>query len=80
MFAGIKHIDIFVSYKNHFNMIREIIKTRLLEKRMKAIELSNLVGVSRSSMSLFLSGKIGVRTDKLEKMFEVLDISLTVKD
>lgn len=59
-------------------MIRETIKIRISEKRMKAVDLAELIGVSKSSMSLFLSGKIGMKIENIEKMFEILDISLIV--
>lgn len=60
-------------------MIRETIKEAAKIRKVKAKDLAEHVGVTPSSMSLFLSGKINLNQDKIEKMFQLLNIELVIR-
>lgn len=60
-------------------MIRETIKEAMKIRKIKAKDLADHVGVSKSTMSLFLSGKINFRQDNIETILEHLGISLVIR-
>lgn len=60
------------------NMIRGIIKKAMENKGVKPVDLANSIDISKSSMSLFLNGKINLSQPKIEKIFEVLGIRLEI--
>ncbi|MCM0717365.1 helix-turn-helix domain-containing protein [Parabacteroides sp. W1-Q-101] len=59
-------------------MIRGIIKKAIADKGVKPVDLANKIEISRSSMSLFINGKINLSLPKIEKIFEVLGIRLEI--
>lgn len=58
-------------------MIRETIKAAMKEKGITAKAVAEHVGITRCSMSLFLSGKMDLRISNLEKILIILDIKLS---
>lgn len=48
-------------------------------RQIKVKELTEQTGISKSSMSLFLNGKMNLGQDNLEALFEVLGIDLVIK-
>lgn len=58
-------------------MIREIIKAAMKEKRITAKAVAEHVGITPSSMSLFLSGKMDLKVRYLESILIMLDIKLS---
>lgn len=60
-------------------MIRETIKEAMKIRKIKAKDLADHVGVSKSTMSIFLSGKINFRQDNIETILEHLGISLVIR-
>lgn len=60
-------------------MIREKIIEAKSIKGISAKDLANKIGVGTSTMSLFLSGKVGMRQQNIEKMFGVLGIVCEIK-
>lgn len=61
-------------------MIRETIKTAMKIRKVKAITLAEHIGVTRSTMSLFLNGKLNLGQEKIEKIFAFLGIKLVITD
>lgn len=61
-------------------MIRKTIKEAMKLRKVKAIELAESIGVTKSTMSLFLNSKINLGQDKIEAIFRFLDISLLIND
>lgn len=61
-------------------MIRETIKTAMKIRKVKAITLAEHIGVTRSTMSLFLNGKLNLGQEKIEKIFDFLGIKLVITD
>ena len=59
-------------------MIRGIIKKEIADKGVNPVDLANKIEISRSSMSLFINGKINLSLPKIEKIFEVLGIRLEI--
>lgn len=47
-------------------------------RKVKAITLAEHIGVARSTMSLFLNGKLNFGQDKIEKIFVFLNIRLII--
>lgn len=47
-------------------------------RQVKAINLAEHIGVTKSTMSLFLSGKMNLGQEKIEKIFEFLGIKLVI--
>ena len=60
-------------------MIRETIKEAMEVRKIKAKDLAEHVGVTKSSMSLFLNGKRAMGQEKIEVMLEYLRIDLIIK-
>lgn len=60
-------------------MIREAIKEAMKIREVKAIDLAKHVGVTKSTMSLFLSGKINLGQGKIEAILSYLKIELIIK-
>ncbi|UWF79475.1 MAG: protein of unknown function DUF1870 [Bacteriophage sp.] len=61
-------------------MIRETIKKAMKIRKVKAITLAEHIGVARSTMSLFLNGKLNLGQEKIEKIFDFLGIKLVITD
>lgn len=59
-------------------MIRETIKEAVKLRKVKAKDLAEHIGITRSTMSLFLNGKTNLGQEKLEMIFEFLNIKLTI--
>lgn len=57
-------------------MFREKIKERMTEIRMPMTRLSMATGIDKSTLSSFLSGTRTISNANLEKIFEVLRLSL----
>lgn len=61
-------------------MIREKINEAMKLRGVKAIDLAERIGVTRSTMSLFLNGKMNLGQHRLEEILKYLDIKLVIKD
>ena len=59
-------------------MIRETIKEAVKLRKVKAKDLAEHIGITRSTMSLFLNGKTNLGQEKLEMIFEFLNIKLKI--
>lgn len=59
-------------------MIRETIKKAVKLRKVKAKDLAEHIGITPSTMSLFLNGKTNLGQEKLEMIFEFLNIKLTI--
>lgn len=57
-------------------MFREKIKERMAEIRMPLTRLSMATGIDKSTLSCFLSGNRTISNGNLEKIMEVLRLSL----
>lgn len=60
-------------------MILEAIKEAMSLRGVKAKDLAEAIGVTRGSMSLFLSGKMKLGQDKLDALLIYLNIEFVVK-
>lgn len=47
-------------------------------RKIKAITLAEHIGVTKSTMSLFLNGKLNLGQDKIERIFDFLGIKLVI--
>lgn len=61
-------------------MIRSIIKEAMITRKVKAKDLAEHIGVTKSTMSLFLSGKSNIGQEKIEAMFKFLGIQLIIEE
>lgn len=61
-------------------MIRETIKEAMKIRGIKSKDLADAIGISKSSMSLFLNGKMNLGQEKIEAMLRHLGIELVIKD
>lgn len=61
-------------------MIRETIKEAMRIRKVKSKDLAEYIGLSESSMSLFLSGKMNLGLNKIESILEYLNIGLVIKN
>lgn len=61
-------------------MIRETIKEAMKLRKVKAKDLAEHIGVTKSTMSLFLNGKTNLGQEKIENMFEFLRIQLVINN
>ena len=61
-----------------FDVIREIICSVMKEKKIKSVELANAIGIGRSSISNYLSGRHGLSTETIVKAFKFLSIWFTI--
>lgn len=61
-------------------MIRETIKEAMKLRKVKSKDLAEHIGVSGSSMSLFLNGKMNLGQNKIESILEYLNIGLVIKE
>lgn len=60
--------------------INEVIKEAMGVRKIKSKDLADYIGVTKSSMSLFLHGKRAMGQEKIEAMLEHLKISLVIED
>lgn len=60
-------------------MIRDIVKEAMKLRKVKSKDLAEHIGVSGSSMSLFLNGKMNLGQNKIEAILEYLNIGLVIK-
>lgn len=61
-------------------MIRDIVKEAMKLRKVKSKDLAEHIGVSGSSMSLFLNGKMNLGQNKIEAILEYLNIELVIKE
>lgn len=61
-------------------MIREVITEAMKIRKVKSKDLADFVGVTKSTMSLFLNGKTNLGQEKIETMLEFLRIELLIKE
>ena len=60
-------------------MIRKTIKEAMKIRKVKSKDLAEHIGLSESSMSLFLNGKMNLGQNKIEAILEYLNIELVIK-
>jgi transcriptional regulator with XRE-family HTH domain len=60
-------------------MIRDIVKEAMKLRKVKSKDLAEYIGLSESSMSLFLNGKMNLGQNKIESILEYLNIGLVIK-
>lgn len=60
-------------------MIRETVKEAMGIRKVKSKDLAEHIGLSESSMSLFLNGKMNLGQKKIEAILEYLNIGLVIK-
>lgn len=60
-------------------MISEVIKEAMTLRNVKSKELAEHIGVTRSSMSLFLNKKRSMGQEKIESMLQYLRIRLVIE-
>ena len=61
-------------------MIRETVKEAMKLRKVKSKDLAEQIGLSESSMSLFLNGKMNLGQNKIEAILEYLNIGLVIKE
>ena len=49
-------------------------------RKIKSKDLADVIGISKSAMSLFLNGKMNIGQEKIEAMLRHLGIELVIKD
>lgn len=59
-------------------MILQKIKEAMILRKVKSIELATELGITRSSMSLFINGKTNLSQSNIEKALRYLDIDLVI--
>lgn len=62
-----------------YNMFRESINEAMKIRKVKAKDLADYIGVTKSSMSLFLNGKRAMGQEKIEAMLKHLRINLVIE-
>ena len=60
-------------------MIRAVVKEAMKIRNIKQIELAEIIGITKTTMSLFLNGKTKLGQEKIEAMLEYLHIDLVIK-
>ncbi|EKU92169.1 MULTISPECIES: helix-turn-helix domain-containing protein [Bacteroides] len=60
-------------------MIREVIIEAMKIRKIKSKDLAELIGVAKSSMSLFFNGKMNLGQEKIEMMLKFLNIDLVIR-
>jgi DNA-binding helix-turn-helix protein len=60
-------------------MIRDTIKKVMKLREIKQKELAEYIGITKGTMSAFLAGRINLGLDKVEMIFEYLDIKLVIE-
>lgn len=60
-------------------MIRLVVKEAMKIRNLKQKELAEIVGITKSTMSLFLNGKTKLGQEKIETIFRVLNIKLIIE-
>lgn len=60
-------------------MIRDIVKEAMKLRKVKSKDLAEHIGLSESSMSLFLNGKMNLGQNKIEYILKYLNIELVIK-
>ena len=60
-------------------MIREVIIEAMKIRKIKSKDLAELIGVAKSSMSLFFNGKMNLGQEKIEMMLKFLNIDLGIR-
>ena len=59
-------------------MIRETVKEAMKLRNVKSKDLAEYVEVTKSTMSLFLNGKMNLGQEKIEKILDFLNIKLVI--
>jgi DNA-binding Xre family transcriptional regulator len=62
------------------NSIRIIIRRQMRQMNVRSRDLAGKVGCSRTTLSLFLSGRAGISVDTLEKILNHLHLQVVPKD
>ena len=60
-------------------MIREVIIEAMKIRKIKSKDIAELIGVAKSSMSLFFNGKMNLGQEKIEMMSKFLNIDLVIR-
>lgn len=60
-------------------MIREVIKEAMKARKVKAKDLAEHIGINKSTMSMFINGKMNLGQEKIEMIFRFLNIELAIK-
>ena len=53
----------------------ERLRIALRKAKMKQIELSNLTGIDKTTISSYVSGRYGAKKDRLNQIADVLDVN-----
>ena len=61
-------------------MIQEVIKKAMEIRKVKQKDLADYIGITKSTMSLFLNGKRAIGQEKIEAMLKHLKINLVIED
>ena len=61
-------------------MIREAIKKQIEIKNLNKSDLAKEIGITGNSMYRFLSGTLNLTIDKLEKLFELCELTIKEKE
>ena len=61
-------------------MIRSTIKEAMNIRKVKSKDLADAIGISKSAMSLFMTGKMNLGQEKIEAILKYLNIELVIKD
>lgn len=60
-------------------MIRETIKEAMKIRKVKSKDLAVNIGIAPATISRFLSGKTNLGQNKLESIFEILEIDIVIR-
>ena len=61
-------------------MIREVIKEAMKVRKVKAKDLAEHIGINKSTISIFINGKMNLGQEIIEMIFRFLNIELVVKN
>ena len=61
-------------------MIREVIKEAMKARKVKEKDLAEHIGINKSTMSMFINGKMNLGQEKIEMIFRFLNIELVIKN
>lgn len=68
----------FSGAEQEYDGIIEAIKAAMAHREMKSVALAEIAGVTTGTISAFLSDKYGIATDRLEEVFNQLEIRMVV--
>ena len=61
-------------------MIREVIKEAMKVRKVKAKDLAEHIGINKSTISIFINGKMNLGQEIIEMIFRFLNIELVTKN